>query len=314
MASWNSIKEGIDRFVLWSKESAVLSAAAKVALRGIPVVGKTLADIYDEVEGEDAKESDTALILEILARIEDVGASGLEQSVEALRTARDAEKDARAALTAANEQLSDLSDVLDRIRDDMAPMRGALERLEAEVRDLAWGAAEFNTSSAADQAALLVLLKSSLKRSGEIFHEQLRIADGIIGHAKQRPPDKLIGKDDVLWWLSRHDEMSASDRAAFRELRAITDRMRDVNLRVRWLIRTYGKTLPAKIPVRALDLHLSTWLAKYEYLREHSNEHMALVFVGVSPTSIPFPSGADAAADAALRGSMQEAKLAHILE
>ena len=311
MANWNDIRHGIDRFVIWTKESAVLSGAAKVALRSIPVVGPTLADIYEEAG---AQPTDTALVLEILARIEAMGATGLEQSANALEAARAAEQDARAALTVASTKLGTLHEELGRIRADMAPMRDALDRLEAEVRDLAWGAADFDTSSPADQAALLVLLEASLSRSGDIFGQQVRIADGIIGRAHARAPRELAGKDDVLWWLSRQGEITGTDRAAFRELREITDRMKDVNLRVRWLVRTYGAELPGQIPVDDLVLHLSTWLTKYEYLREHADEHMALVFVGVPPTSIPFPSGADAAVSEALRASMHSAGLAHVVD
>jgi hypothetical protein len=193
-------------------------------------------------------------------------------------------------------------------------MRGSLERLEAEVRDLAWGAVDFDTSLAADQAALLVLLKASLTRSSDVFGEQLRIADTIIGASEQRAPGEVEGKDDVLWWLSKHDGIATSDRIAFKELRAVTDRLKDINLRVRWLIRRYGRQLPGEIPVAALDLHLSTWLTKYQYLREHSDEHMALVFVGAPPTDIPFPRGAGAAVSDALHACMRKANLAHILE
>lgn len=311
MASWDDIRQRIDRFVLWTKESAVISAAAKVALRNIPVVGPTLADIYDEAGAQPA---DTALVLEILARIEAVGSSGLEQSAEVLEAAQAAEQNARDALKAVNQQLGGLQQELLGLRADMAPMLGSLDRLEAEVRDFAWGAASFDTSRPADLAALLVLLEASLRRSGEIFNEQLRIANAIIGRATARPPGELRGKDDVLWWLSRHGKIGAKDRAAFRELREVTDRIKEVNLRVRWLVRTYGAELPGQIPAAELDLHLSTWLTKYEYLREHDNEHMALVFVGPQPTGIPFPPGADAAVTEALRASMRAARLAHILE
>lgn len=257
---------------------------------------KRASDIYDEAGVEPA---DTARVLEILARIEAARAAG---------------RDSSAALTAANEKLGDLHEQVRRVRADMAPMRGSLERLEAEVRDLAWGAADFDTSSPADEAALLVLLGASLRRSIDIFNEQLRIADAIIGRAEARPPHELAGKDDILWWLSRHGEIAAADRACFRELREVTDRMKEVNLRVRWLVRTYGTALPDQIRADELDLHLSTWLAKYEYLREHSDEHMALVFVGAPPTEIPFPSGADAAVSDALRASMRAAGLRHILD
>lgn len=309
MTNWKTVSAGIDRFVLWTKESAVLSGAAKVALRSIPVIGDTLADIYDESK---APEADGALILEILARIEAVGASGFEQSTDALRLARDAQQDARTTLEAANKKLGKISDDLRSIRADMAAISASLERLEAEIRDIAWGATEFDISSPADRAAILVLLKSSLTRSRNILDEQSRIANEIIRRSKQKIPKDLHGKDDALWWLSKNDLISLSDRTRFRELRAVTDRMKDVNLRVRWLVRSYGESLLDRETATCLVDHLSTWLLKHEYLREHDDEHMALIFVGVKPTSMPFPTGVDTRVANALQESMKVARLEHI--
>jgi hypothetical protein len=69
MANWINIRDSADRFVLWTKGSVVLDAAAKVMLQNIPVVGKTLADLYDAAEGKN-DESNTELIQEILARVD----------------------------------------------------------------------------------------------------------------------------------------------------------------------------------------------------------------------------------------------------
>jgi hypothetical protein len=308
---WENLKERVDRFVLWTRESAVLSAAAKVALSNIPVVGPTLAEMYDEAGGSG---EDTARVLEILARIEAAGATGFEQSVAALQAARAASKDARTALATVQVDLSDLSEALRDIRIGIEPIYRSLERLEAEVRNLSWGATEFDVDLAADRAALLVFLHVSLTRSEEIFGEQLRIANGILDRATVRPETDLKGIDDRLWILSKAGGLSAADRVAFRELRAITDRMRDVNLRVRWLVRRYGSSLSPDIPAKDLDIHLSTWLTKYEYLRGQSDDHMALVFVGVAPTNRPFPRGADAAVARALRAAMEEARLGYLVE
>jgi hypothetical protein len=314
MVNWNSIKESVDRFVLWTKDSVVLNAAAKVALQNIPVVGNTLAEIYDEA-GESGDEKSTIILLqEILARITVLGETGFQKSSELIEESRRLGQGALASLTTANEKLRGLDEEVRKIREDMGPMMGALERLESEVLGLAWGASDFAPSSNADQATLLVLLEASLNRSGEIFGEQLRISGRILQDSELDVPNEFQGLDDRLWWLSKNGGIPPAMQTAHRELRRVTDRMRDVNVRVRWLIRKNKSMLPETIPVQELEEHLSTWLAKYEYLREHDDEHMALVFVGVPPTNVPFPPKADSAVSDALRKSIKAARLGHILD
>lgn len=314
MINWNSIKESVDRFVLWTRDSVILNTAAKVALQNIPVVGQTLADLYDAAGDSGEQESNVMLLQEILTRIDALGETGFQESAELIEEAKRLGKDARASLMTAREKLQSLHEEVQRIRKDMKPMMGALERLEAELLGLVWGAADFDPGSNADKAILLVYLKASLDRSKKIFGEQIRIARSIIQRSQQSVPSNLQGLDDQLWWLSKNHGISSAERPAFRELRKVTDRMREVNLRVRGLIRQNKSLLPNKIPIQDLDKHLSTWLAKYEYLREHDDEHMALVFVGVQPTGIQFPPTADDAVNHALRENMRAARLEHILD
>jgi hypothetical protein len=314
MINWNSIKESVDRFVLWTTDSVILNAAAKVALQNIPVVGPTLADLYDAAGESGEQESNAALLQEILARIDALGEAGFQDAVSLIEESKKLGEDARASLTTARKKLQDLHEGVRKIREGMIPMMEALDRLESELLGLAWGATDFDPASNADQATFLILLKASLDRSKQIFGEQIQISRSIIQRSQQIIPSNLLGLDDKLWWLSKNHGFSPMDRSAFRELRKVTDRMRDVNLRVRGLIRQNKSLLPESIPIQELEMHLSTWLAKYEYLREHDDEHMALVFVGAAPTSIPFPTTVDPAVKAALRTSMKAARLEHILD
>jgi hypothetical protein len=76
MPVWQSVQEGVNRFVLWSKDSVVLTTAAKVALQNIPVVGQALSDLYDQA-GEGQREHDFLLLQEVLARMMPLAMSDL---------------------------------------------------------------------------------------------------------------------------------------------------------------------------------------------------------------------------------------------
>lgn len=288
----------------------MLTTAAKVALQNIPVVGQALSDLYDQA-GEGQREHDFVLLQEVLARIDALGDVRFEDSVRLVEAAA-SRSDGLSGLRMVRDHLQQLQEEVCSMRTALQPTMHALEHLEAELFGLAWGAADFDSESDADHVTLLVLLQSALNRSRQIFAEQLKMAGSMIRRCGARAPEGVAGLDDQLRWLSEHGEIPATERPAFRELRLITDRMWQVNLRVRGLIRhNRSVRLPATC-LHQLDDHLSTWLAKYEYLRENAGDHMALVFVGVQPTNKPFPVLIDAAVEDALLASLQAARLGHL--
>lgn len=316
MDTWSEIREGIDRVIRWTKQDSILDPAAKVALGSIPVVGAFLASVYDHyrAEAEDPA-AGTRMLLEILARLDEIGSIGQDDVRELFLELREQ----NASLGQTCEEIGTLSKSIDETRGEMSKMIDTLDRIEDELSALAWGLNDFDLQTVGDRISLYTLLHGLLSRSFVIFKEQDSIAEEIEKRFEEGPewPASFRGRDDILWWGSRNGRIPSSGpaRRAFRELRRVTDRMREVNLRVRTLVRANSSLLEKHIPVRRLDEHLSTWLAKYNYMRENHDADMSLVFVGVEPTNVPFPSDADIerTLEQCLVEEMKRARLDHVV-
>lgn len=261
MPGWPSVQDGVHRFVLWSKGSVVLTTAAKVALQAIPVVGQALSDLYDEAGQGAEQEESFRLLQEILVRVDDLGELRFEDSAQLIEVAVRTGSANGMGLLLVRDSLRDLQDQVRSMRAEMQTMVHVLEHLEGELFGLAWGAADFDPHSEADHVTLLVLLQASLRQSLQILRQQGRMACSIIKRCEPSAPVPFAGVDDQLWWLSRRGEIPTSERSLFRELRRITDRMRQVNLRIRTLIRQNDSVRLPQSSIQTLDEHLSTWLA-----------------------------------------------------
>lgn len=315
MASWKDIRAGIDRFISWTKGDSVVNGAAKVALKSIPVVGSTLAAIYEEIDpAEQGAEGTTELLLEILAHVEQIGPGGLDEVAATLEAMQQTGETSRATLVKVGDRIRELQAAFEETRAEMHVMTDTLDRVEAELYGLAWGERDFKPESVADRVSYLVLLQSLLQESKVIFDEQLVFAQKITASFERPVPVEYVGFDDKLWWGKRQGLIPEHGKIGhrFHELRRITDRMREVNMRVRSLVRSGKPMLPASVKGPELDEHLSTWIAKYDYMQRHHDRDMCLIFVGVEPTNVPFPDGVDKAVKAELTKVMAAAGLEHV--
>ncbi len=315
MSAWVSVREQIHRFIQWAQTDPTVRAAAKVALEQIPVVGEPLAAIYGEVTKGEANEDAKALLMEVLARVEAIGESGLDDVGAHLRAIAASQEGGLAKLRAAAVGVDRLQGEIQATRNQLREVNEALDRVEADLEALAWGSMEFALDSPADRVAFLVQLSGLLGRSQTIFTEQLSFARSLVAEVEipRAVKDELSGLDDRLWWASHHEKFNTgASWRMFGELRRITHHMREVNLRVRWLIRSHRDLLPSAFPADALDEHLSLWLAKYAYMRRAYGDEFCLIFVGAEPTGVPFPEGVDGAIETALAEALRDARLDHI--
>ncbi len=317
--SWKRARAGIERVLRFAKQDSLLNPVAQAALESIPVAGPFISRVY-ELYGEESGAGDAnTKLLEILGHLEEVGqvAAG---DIRALVKDLDA---SAASLEVLRSRLSAISAGVIETRHDLASITETLDKIEDELTSMAWGGSDFDASLAADRVRLFNLLHELLKRSDEIFSAQLDLAGEI---ERDLYPDvgkrRFRSRDDNLWLASRTGLIPriGRERWRYQELRQITDRMHEVNLRVRGLVRANERVLADVLTqdrIDKLDAHLTTWLAKYEYMRDKFDEDMALIFVGPAPTLQPFPGmnrDFDAKVEAALQGALGDAKLDHIAE
>lgn len=141
MPGWQSVQDGVHRFVLWSKGSVVLTTAAKVALQAIPVVGQALSDLYDEAGQGAEQEESFRLLQEVLVRVDDLGELRFEDSAQLIEAAVRTAPANGMGLLLVRDSLRDLQGQVRSMRAEMQSMVHALEHLEGELFGLAWGAA-----------------------------------------------------------------------------------------------------------------------------------------------------------------------------
>jgi len=316
MSTWTSVRDHIHRFIQWTHADPRVRAAAKIALESIPVVGGPLSAIYEEVSAAGrADETAAATLLEVLAKIEDIGPSGLDEVRGELEAIAASQGDALSKLGAASTRVDRLRKEIRAARAQLRDVTETLARVEADLEAVTWGSMDYAADSAADRVTFLLQLSGLLRRSQTIFGRQLEFARELLTTIElpRDVKDRLLGMDDRLWWASLNERFeTGSSWRMFGELRRITRHMREVNLRTRWLVRSHRDLLPLDFPTAALEAHLSLWLAKYEYLARTQADTFCLVFVGVEPTGVPFPEGVDEAIASALERALAEARLDHL--
>lgn len=310
--TWSDIRAKIYGFITWTKGQPVLNAGAKVALESIPVVGPVLSSIYDGI-GEGDKDEGTELILEVLARVDALGPELIgEVKAEIEGAAGSGVNKLRAVAGTLDEIRAEISTV----RQQSARMAELVERIDREITSLSWGGTDFCADSPFDRVAFFVHLHAFLTDSKELIEIQSELARQVVGTlpdvVAKAAKSKFSGYDDRILWAMREGHITRPTTYLVQELRSTTDQMREANLRVRGLVRAHGGLLPDDSPVKALDAHLSAWLAKYAYLDEKDGENMVLIFVGVDPTNAKFPHGIDALVEQELGKALATAKLDHV--
>jgi hypothetical protein len=293
MSSWHTVKQRIELALEKVKATPVLDSAAKTALKCVPYVGEFLLNLYDSTGGSEEERSKK--ILEILDRLENFHAQQFKQLTMMLSDNRETlSRDAKALdniLVMANETL----DYLKRIEEGQLDLRESTEQVKIILNDMNRDLQELNQATnrfdfeiAAERLVFLVKILGLLEQSYEIFSYQNNLAVQLTNKMRSRGHKIAGGRgyDDILREL--HFSMNAEEEQIFSSIRAITDDMRGINVKVKGLLNSNNDYFDLLPELRNLYEHLSWWNAKYELLRDDPD--MCLVYVGPRQKK-PFPRG-----------------------
>lgn len=257
--SWKEVSDRVRGALAAVRGNRVLDTTARIALASIPGVGDRLLQLYDAAAGEDDPAGSLEL-REILTRLERFDEHTFRRFEDSLAASH-------ASLDAVLEVTNDLAVRLEVVVSETKGIRLQLDALDRELESIAHGTFRFDPANPADRLSFFVQLKTLLDRTRAAFGAQRELA-------LQYPVRSTDLESDI-----------------FHELRSITDHMRDVNVRVRGLLRANPEILHGTFALQMLEEHLSWWLAKYELQKE--NEDMTIVYVGVEPTNKRFPEDLD---------------------
>jgi hypothetical protein len=160
--------------------------------------------------------------------------------------------------------------------------------MKSDLQQLNDGTHEFDFEIPAEQLVFFVKISRLLEQSCDIFFYQNGLARHLTRSLESRGYKIQAGRgfDDIL--REMHISMSAEEEEIFKNIRSITVDMREINVKVKRLLRANKDGFELLPALRGLYEHLSWWHAKYELLKDDPD--MRLVYVGVRQQK-PFPRG-----------------------
>ncbi len=280
--NWEEIQSAVGEAFTRVQASPVLDAVAKGALKQIPLVGDILADVY-ESSGE--SEEDKARKLEnILEHIKGFQAEQFEALNQELTSTRAQLRRDSNALDTIFEKTAEIAKRLALLQETTDEIHRLLVGVDVQLDYVAQGTYVFDVEVKADRLNFLLQLQRLLGMTKKAFNQQVKLGKELLERTEYQP--KAEGVDDAL--REGFEYIQPDDRQLFSELRRITDHTSKINNQIRRLLGTNRALFHNELA--PLYEHLSTFLAKYEVLKD--DPRMCLVYVGVVQES-PFPPGVD---------------------